>query len=263
MQVSRAGRLSGMPCSSAAPVWAAMQQRCTVPQQARRGTAGLPQAGWGTPCWRAHCWRAIADISLGIYLVRGENLVLLGQLDPDKEKPPGLREVSGRAAVTTPQQRQGAAGAHPAQAMARRTGRPAGGECRLRGCARGRGRQARVNPSQHQSVALWVAGAAARARMPASRAGQRNMGQGADPQCWALPSQRPPPPRRPPPGDRVRDPAGGQSRKGGQPVERHHAGAHGLPGPGVSLQAAGAAGAAAWRRRQGMPPATAMGAQAC
>jgi hypothetical protein len=31
----------------------------------------------------------------------------------------------------------------------------------------------------------------------------------------------------------------------------------------VSLQAAGAAGAAAWRRRQGMPPATAMGAQAC
>lgn len=35
-----------------------------------------------------------ADIPLGIYLVRGENLVLMGQMDPAKEEPPGLRRVT-------------------------------------------------------------------------------------------------------------------------------------------------------------------------
>jgi U6 snRNA-associated Sm-like protein LSm1 len=40
------------------------------------------------------------DIPLGIYVLRGENLVLMGQVDPDKEVPPGL------TAVTEPEIRQ-------------------------------------------------------------------------------------------------------------------------------------------------------------
>jgi U6 snRNA-associated Sm-like protein LSm1 len=40
------------------------------------------------------------DIPLGIYVLRGENLVLMGQVDPAKEVPPGL------AAVTEPEIRQ-------------------------------------------------------------------------------------------------------------------------------------------------------------
>lgn len=35
-----------------------------------------------------------SDIPLGIYLLRGENLVLMGQVDPDKDVPPGLTLVS-------------------------------------------------------------------------------------------------------------------------------------------------------------------------
>lgn len=35
-----------------------------------------------------------SDIPLGIYLLRGENLVLMGQVDPDKEVPPGLTSVT-------------------------------------------------------------------------------------------------------------------------------------------------------------------------
>ena len=34
------------------------------------------------------------DVPLGMYLVRGENLVLMGQIDPDKEVPHGLTQVS-------------------------------------------------------------------------------------------------------------------------------------------------------------------------
>ncbi len=30
-----------------------------------------------------------SDVSLGIYLIRGENLVLMGQVDPDQDVPPG------------------------------------------------------------------------------------------------------------------------------------------------------------------------------
>lgn len=40
------------------------------------------------------------DIPLGIYVLRGENLVLMGQVDPAKEVPPGL------TAVTEPEIRQ-------------------------------------------------------------------------------------------------------------------------------------------------------------
>lgn len=35
-----------------------------------------------------------SDIPLGVYLLRGENLVLMGQIDPDREVPPGLVLVS-------------------------------------------------------------------------------------------------------------------------------------------------------------------------
>uniref|UniRef100_A0A383VD55 U6 snRNA-associated Sm-like protein LSm1 n=1 Tax=Tetradesmus obliquus TaxID=3088 RepID=A0A383VD55_TETOB len=35
-----------------------------------------------------------SDIPLGIYLLRGENLVLMGQVDPGREVPPGLQQVS-------------------------------------------------------------------------------------------------------------------------------------------------------------------------
>ncbi|KAF8073045.1 LSM1A [Scenedesmus sp. PABB004] len=35
-----------------------------------------------------------ADVPLGLYLLRGENLVLLGQVDPAREVPPGLTLVS-------------------------------------------------------------------------------------------------------------------------------------------------------------------------
>lgn len=38
-----------------------------------------------------------SDIPLGIYLLRGENLVLMGQVDPEKEVPPGLTRVSEAA----------------------------------------------------------------------------------------------------------------------------------------------------------------------
>lgn len=34
-----------------------------------------------------------ADIPLGMYLLRGENLVLMGQLDPNHESPPGMTAV--------------------------------------------------------------------------------------------------------------------------------------------------------------------------
>ncbi|KAI8470970.1 MAG: hypothetical protein J3K34DRAFT_245019 [Monoraphidium minutum] len=34
-----------------------------------------------------------SDIPLGMYLLRGENLVLMGQLDPNHEAPPGLTAV--------------------------------------------------------------------------------------------------------------------------------------------------------------------------
>lgn len=35
-----------------------------------------------------------ADEPLGLYVVRGENLVLMGEIDEAREKPPELREVS-------------------------------------------------------------------------------------------------------------------------------------------------------------------------
>ena len=35
-----------------------------------------------------------SDIQLGLHIVRGENVVLMGQIDPANEKPSGLREVS-------------------------------------------------------------------------------------------------------------------------------------------------------------------------
>ncbi|KAF6262523.1 hypothetical protein COO60DRAFT_1495501 [Scenedesmus sp. NREL 46B-D3] len=35
-----------------------------------------------------------SDIPLGIYLLRGENLVLMGQVDPGRALPPGLRQVT-------------------------------------------------------------------------------------------------------------------------------------------------------------------------
>ena len=31
-----------------------------------------------------------SDVPLGMYLLRGESLVLMGQLDPNREAPPGL-----------------------------------------------------------------------------------------------------------------------------------------------------------------------------
>lgn len=34
------------------------------------------------------------DIYLGLHLIRGENVVLLGQIDPEREHPPGLTQVS-------------------------------------------------------------------------------------------------------------------------------------------------------------------------
>jgi len=34
------------------------------------------------------------DIPLGLYIIRGENVVLLGQIDPEKEVPPGLTKVT-------------------------------------------------------------------------------------------------------------------------------------------------------------------------
>jgi U6 snRNA-associated Sm-like protein LSm1 len=34
-----------------------------------------------------------ADVPLGMYLLRGENLVLMGQLDPNHEAPPGMTAV--------------------------------------------------------------------------------------------------------------------------------------------------------------------------
>jgi U6 snRNA-associated Sm-like protein LSm1 len=34
-----------------------------------------------------------ADVPLGMYLLRGENLVLMGQLDPNREEPPGMTAV--------------------------------------------------------------------------------------------------------------------------------------------------------------------------
>jgi U6 snRNA-associated Sm-like protein LSm1 len=34
------------------------------------------------------------DVPLGMYLIRGENLVLMGQMDPDKEHPSSLTRVS-------------------------------------------------------------------------------------------------------------------------------------------------------------------------
>jgi len=34
------------------------------------------------------------DIPLGLYVIRGENVVLLGQIDPAREEPAGLRRVS-------------------------------------------------------------------------------------------------------------------------------------------------------------------------
>jgi U6 snRNA-associated Sm-like protein LSm1 len=35
-----------------------------------------------------------SDIQLGLHIVRGENVVLMGQVDPAKEKPTGLTEVT-------------------------------------------------------------------------------------------------------------------------------------------------------------------------
>lgn len=35
-----------------------------------------------------------SDIPLGLQLIRGENVVLLGELDPEREVPPGLTRVS-------------------------------------------------------------------------------------------------------------------------------------------------------------------------
>jgi U6 snRNA-associated Sm-like protein LSm1 len=35
-----------------------------------------------------------SDIQLGLHIVRGENVVLMGQVDPAKEKPAGLTEVT-------------------------------------------------------------------------------------------------------------------------------------------------------------------------
>eukprot|EP00775_Hariotina_reticulata_P010363 gene10363-10521_t len=35
-----------------------------------------------------------SDIPLGVYLLRGENLVLMGQIDPEREVPQGLTMVS-------------------------------------------------------------------------------------------------------------------------------------------------------------------------
>ncbi len=37
------------------------------------------------------------DLPLGIYLIRGENLVLMGQIDAEREAPPGLTRVDERA----------------------------------------------------------------------------------------------------------------------------------------------------------------------
>mmetsp|Transcript_43356 Transcript_43356/g.72271 ORF Transcript_43356/g.72271 Transcript_43356/m.72271 type:complete len:124 (-) Transcript_43356:696-1067(-) len=34
------------------------------------------------------------DIPLGLYIIRGENVVLLGQIDPEKEVPAGLTKVT-------------------------------------------------------------------------------------------------------------------------------------------------------------------------
>ncbi|GBF97769.1 hypothetical protein Rsub_10194 [Raphidocelis subcapitata] len=38
-----------------------------------------------------------SDVPLGMYLLRGENLVLMGQLDPNHEAPPGMEAVSEAA----------------------------------------------------------------------------------------------------------------------------------------------------------------------
>ena len=37
--------------------------------------------------------REYADVPLGMYLLRGENLVLMGELDPNHDAPPGLTAV--------------------------------------------------------------------------------------------------------------------------------------------------------------------------
>ena len=34
------------------------------------------------------------DVPLGLYILRGENIVLLGEIDPDKEAAGGLKRVS-------------------------------------------------------------------------------------------------------------------------------------------------------------------------
>lgn len=47
------------------------------------------------------------DVRLGLYVVRGENLVLMGQIDPDREVPAGLQlvpEVDIRVALKAEQQ---------------------------------------------------------------------------------------------------------------------------------------------------------------
>ena len=51
------------------------------------------------------------DIPLGIYVLRGENLVLMGQVDPAKEVPPGL------TAVTEPEIRQAVRADPPGQVV--------------------------------------------------------------------------------------------------------------------------------------------------
>lgn len=43
---------------------------------------------------RVYVGNRYGDIERGIYIVRGENFVLLGELDPDKEEDAGLIEVS-------------------------------------------------------------------------------------------------------------------------------------------------------------------------
>lgn len=43
---------------------------------------------------RIYVGELYGDIPLGLQLIRGENVVLLGQVDPAREEPPGLRRVS-------------------------------------------------------------------------------------------------------------------------------------------------------------------------
>ncbi|XP_065056721.1 U6 snRNA-associated Sm-like protein LSm1 [Rhopilema esculentum] len=55
---------------------------------------------------RIHVGKEYGDIHRGIYLVRGENIVLLGEIDDEKEVKSPLREVSVKAILEAQNEEQ-------------------------------------------------------------------------------------------------------------------------------------------------------------